>query len=139
MVAAMKNFKNIKHIRCAAHTIQISVRKGIEKINSLVTRISNLNKFLVNHDKYHEKLIKIQQNNSIELIILDSYDNIDNNDNNNAEELDSLLLDEAEWIAINEIIKILEKFANATKLLSGSYYPTLSFTYPIICELFKHL
>ncbi|CAG8532402.1 1256_t:CDS:2 [Racocetra fulgida] len=40
---------------------------------------------------------------------------------------------------INDIIKILEKFANATKLLSENYYPTLLFTYPIICELFKYL
>ncbi|CAG8489774.1 27_t:CDS:2, partial [Scutellospora calospora] len=81
MIAAMKNFKNIKHIRYVAYTIQISVRKRIEEINSLVIRISNLNKFLVNPNKYHEKLRTIQQNNSIELTILDSYDNIVNNDN----------------------------------------------------------
>jgi hypothetical protein len=72
---------------------------------------------------------------SIEQLQLELEENLEKD----AEELDLLLLDEAEWIAISEIIKILEKFANATKLLSGSHYPTLSFTYPIICELFKHL
>jgi hypothetical protein len=87
IVAAMKNFKNIKHIRCAAHTIQISVRKGIEEINSLVTRISNLNKFLVNHDKYREKLKIIQQNNRVtDLTILNSFENSDNEDINSENE-----------------------------------------------------
>ncbi|GBC00388.1 hypothetical protein RclHR1_03840010 [Rhizophagus clarus] len=41
-------------------------------------------------------------------------------------------LTEDEWNAISELIPILEPFANATELLGGSQYATVSFIYPAI-------
>ncbi|PKK62627.1 hypothetical protein RhiirC2_790092 [Rhizophagus irregularis] len=39
---------------------------------------------------------------------------------------------EDEWNAISELIPILELFANATELLGGNQYATVSFIYPAI-------
>src|SRR6266498_219526 len=51
----------IKHIRCAAHTIQLSVKKGLEVIKEFLSQVSKLNNFLVNKDKHRESLRKMQE------------------------------------------------------------------------------
>ncbi|CAG8620301.1 1513_t:CDS:2, partial [Dentiscutata heterogama] len=55
MVATIKKFENIQHLRCVTHTIQISIKYGIEKINRLMAKISKLNKYIVNYDKYYPR------------------------------------------------------------------------------------
>ena len=51
--------------------------------------------------------------------------------------LKDINLTEDEWNAINELIPILEPFANATELLGGSQYATVSFMYPAINVITK--
>lgn len=49
--------------------------------------------------------------------------------------LSEINLVEEEWIAIKELIKILEPFASGTELLEGSKYATISFMYDAITEI----
>jgi hypothetical protein len=49
--------------------------------------------------------------------------------------LEELFLNNNEWLAINELIELLNPFALATTIIGGSFYPTLSITYPIIIQL----
>lgn len=51
--------------------------------------------------------------------------------------LKDINLTENEWNAISELIPILEPFANATELLGGSQYATVSFMYPAINVITK--
>jgi hypothetical protein len=44
-------------------------------------------------------------------------------------------LNEDEWIAIKQHIKVLEPFASGTELLEGSKYATISFMYDAITEI----
>ncbi|GBC20052.1 hypothetical protein GLOIN_2v1482909 [Rhizophagus irregularis DAOM 181602=DAOM 197198] len=52
-------------------------------------------------------------------------------------QLKDINLTEDEWNAISELISILEPFANATELLGGSQYVTVSFMYPAINVIIK--
>ena len=58
---------------------------------------------------------------------------------NDGETLSNLLLSENEWLGIVELVRLLEPFAKATGLISGSTYPTLSQMFPTLHCLFKHL
>jgi hypothetical protein len=44
-------------------------------------------------------------------------------------------LNDDEWTAIKQLIKILEPFASGTKLLEGSKYATISFIYDVVTEI----
>jgi hypothetical protein len=60
MVKAMRDFQ-ITHIRCTAHTIQLSIIDGLkDKGADLINQAKALNKFIANKDKYREKLRIIQ-------------------------------------------------------------------------------
>nr|CAG8644445.1 4529_t:CDS:2 [Entrophospora candida] len=163
VVAAMKHFGNIEHVRCAAHTIQISVEKGFKSIETFIKKVRRLNKFAVNRDKYREKLREIQQNicklskvidlidgynvdASLEFIDLDNqikilepikdvptcWNSTYEGASEYGKKLNELLLNENEWLSLKELLKLLKKFAEATELLGGNKYPTLSLTYPVI-------
>ena len=184
----------VEHIRCAAHTIQLSVKKGLEVIKQFLSQISKLNNFLVNKDKHRECLRKMQEICNVETILepLSFDDDIDLIDNNQSQSsnhivepirdvvtrwnstfkvlcrlnelkaaikllistlknesvkdyrddgslLESLFLNDDQWNTVSELIMLLKNFAAATEILGGSNYPTLSITYPIISNLFKHL
>ena len=51
--------------------------------------------------------------------------------------LNKINLSEDEWIAIRQLIKVLEPFASGTELLEGSKYATISFMYDAITEIKK--
>lgn len=51
--------------------------------------------------------------------------------------LGKINLSDDEWMAIKQLIKILEPFASGTELLEGSKYATISFMYDAIAELKK--
>ena len=184
----------VEHIRCAAHTIQLSVKKGLEIIKNFLSQVSKLNNFLVNKDKHRERLHKMQEicNSKIILEPL-SFDDDDDNELIDKDQsfnhivepikdiitrwnstykvlgrlnelkaaikllittlksesvkdyyedgclLESLFLNDYQWNIVKELILLLKNFAAATEILSGSSYPTLSLTYPIISSLFQHL
>lgn len=49
--------------------------------------------------------------------------------------LSKINLSEDEWIAIKQLIEVLEPFASGTELLEGSKYATISFMYNAITEI----
>ena len=49
--------------------------------------------------------------------------------------LSKINLNEEEWDAIKQLIKVLEPFASGTQLLEGSKYATISFMYDAITEI----
>ncbi|CAG8845933.1 24026_t:CDS:2, partial [Gigaspora margarita] len=53
--------------------------------------------------------------------------------------LSSKLLSENEWNKLEELITLLAPFAQMTKLIGESHYPTLSMMLPTISRLFTHL
>lgn len=53
--------------------------------------------------------------------------------------LSSKLLSETEWIELDELVLLLEPFAQTTKLIGGSQYPTLGMMLPTILLLLSHL
>jgi hypothetical protein len=56
-----------------------------------------------------------------------------------ANNLESLKLDSFEWILIESLVKVLEKFYTDTVIMSGSRYPTLSKSYWCTKILLKFL
>ena len=56
---------------------------------------------------------------------------------NDGKRLSEINLIEDEWVAIKQLIKILEPFAAGTELLEGSSYATISFMYDAISEITK--
>ena len=54
---------------------------------------------------------------------------------NDGKRLSEINLIEDEWVAIKQLIKILEPFAAGTELLEGSSYATISFMYDAITEI----
>jgi hypothetical protein len=46
---------------------------------------------------------------------------------------------EDEWETLQQICAHLEKFDEASKLMSGENYPTLSYVIPIFIELFSYI
>jgi hypothetical protein len=84
-----------------------------------------------------ERLLKLYE--SIELLIRNLSNDPNRDYRNDGKTLGELFLTIDEWIAVKKLVKILKPFANATKILSGSTYPTLNIVYPIIINLIKKL
>jgi len=55
------------------------------------------------------------------------------------EKLEELYLTAREWKVVKELVKLLSPFENVTCLLSGAAYPTISLTYPSMCNLKEKL
>ena len=53
--------------------------------------------------------------------------------------LGTMQFSDAEWQILQQICNHLERFEEASKLMSGEKYPTLSFVVPIFVELFSHI
>ena len=49
-----------------------------------------------------------------------------------------LVPDVQEWVLIEELITILKPFQQATEIMSGSKYPTVSMLRPLIIKLLNH-
>lgn len=49
--------------------------------------------------------------------------------------LKKIMLSEAEWTVVSDLVSLLEPFDDVTKLMSGSSYPTMSVVFPTIVAL----
>jgi len=58
---------------------------------------------------------------------------------NDGKRLSKINLNEDEWSAIKQLIKILEPFASGTKLLEGSKYATINFMNDVIAKIKKRI
>ena len=53
----------------------------------------------------------------------------------NSKKYAKLLLTASEWSAVEELVEVLGPFNEATEMISGESYPTLSLVYPVFCNL----
>ncbi|CAG8817786.1 7056_t:CDS:1, partial [Cetraspora pellucida] len=85
-IKAMHDF-GVTHIRCTAHTIQLSILDGLKttELSELLHKAKSLNSFLTSRDKYRERFrlvqieIKKQDNPAIreqEIIVLDAISDV---------------------------------------------------------------
>lgn len=102
----------------------------LNPVKSVVTRWNSI--FFV-----LERLLKLRE--SVELLIKNLSNDPNRDYKNDGISLDSLFLTNNEWVAVEELVNILKPFADATKILSGSNYPTLNIVNPIINNLNKKL
>ncbi|CAG8793753.1 3579_t:CDS:1, partial [Dentiscutata erythropus] len=58
---------------------------------------------------------------------------------NDSDSLYDLLLENYEWQCLEELIILLQPFAQSITFMGGSHYPTLGMMYPMIQKLFKYL
>ncbi|CAG8647400.1 4889_t:CDS:2, partial [Scutellospora calospora] len=167
IVKALRDIE-ILHIRYTAHTIQLGVINGLKEATDLINRAKALNAFIARKNKYREKLRLIQLkiakiknslldnkniSNSTYLLLnrlLELYKTVkklqtdlakdkERDIRNNAKALEKLLLNEGDFLAINELVELLGPFANIATIVSGDYYPTFSMMLPLIKILQEHL
>ncbi|CAG8572709.1 1120_t:CDS:2, partial [Acaulospora morrowiae] len=136
MVKAMRQLQVI-HIRCIAHTMQLAIKDELKQSKELIEKAKNLNSFIANRDKYRDLLKQTYQEINFQSNELSVYNPITtdtdtrwNNSNrairNDGELLEQKLLTNSDWQALEELIIILRPFVDATNLMSGSTYSTLS-------------
>ncbi|CAB4410475.1 unnamed protein product [Rhizophagus irregularis] len=103
-----------ERIPCAAHTLQLSIGKGLDKIRQLVDK-------------------------SIAMLKASLISNVSLNIHKEGEKLEELYPTVHEWKVIKEIVELLNPFEAATCLLSDVKYLTIGFTYSCICNLRERL
>ncbi|GES76347.1 zinc finger BED domain-containing protein 1-like [Rhizophagus clarus] len=139
-----------ERIPCAAHMLQLSIGKGLDKIKQLVDKCKRLITFLAGNKKkqqlkeaqmyLHRQQEVLQDDNELEkevenLIYLDVIKTNNTRWNSTLRIVPTV----HEWKIIKEIVELLNPFEAATRLLSGVNYPTICFTYPCICNLREKL
>ena len=187
MVKACNNMKIGERIPCAAHTLQLSIGKGLDVIKILIGKCKCLISFLSADkkkqqlkesqiylyrqqvmpetddllEKKAEKLVcldVVKANNTRwnstlyafeRLIILKAAiqmlkaslmtDTSSYTIRKESEKLEALSPTVYEWKIIKELVELLNPFEEATRLLSGSKYPSIGFTYPIMHNLKERL
>ncbi|CAG8833335.1 12338_t:CDS:2, partial [Cetraspora pellucida] len=120
---AIKDLGIGTQIFCAAHTLQLSINKGLEEISELIGKCKNLIKFLgaiitLKTILFSDKKTNIQREGII---------------------LESLIPTNFEWQIIEKLVPFLESFEQVTCLISGTKYTTLSVIYPIIIGLVNQI
>ncbi|GES76468.1 zinc finger BED domain-containing protein 1-like [Rhizophagus clarus] len=103
MVKSAQLISGLIRIPCTAHTLQLVIGKGLLPAEDIINIM--ITALCIDSDKQAKK---------------------------DGKWLKDINLTEDEWNAISELVPILEPFANATELLGGSQYATVSFMYPAI-------
>ncbi|CAB5142161.1 unnamed protein product [Rhizophagus irregularis] len=110
-----------ERIPCAAHTFQLSIEKGLDKIRQLVDKLNNIR---WNSTLYaFQKLIILKP--AIAMLKASLISNVSLNIHKEGEKLEELYPTIHEWKVIKEIVELLNPFEAATYLLSGVKYPTI--------------
>ncbi|CAB4489292.1 unnamed protein product [Rhizophagus irregularis] len=148
-----------ERIPYAAHTLQLSIGKGLDKIRQLVDKSRSLQDnnelekevenliyldvIKVNNTRWNSTLYTFQRLIILKLAIamLKAFliSNVSSNIHKEGKKLEELYSTIHEWKVIKEIVELLNPFEAATRLLSGVKYPTIGFTYPCICNLRERL
>ncbi|GBC38914.2 zinc finger BED domain-containing protein 4-like [Rhizophagus irregularis DAOM 181602=DAOM 197198] len=141
---ACNNISIGKRIPCAAHTLQLSIGKGLDIIKELIGKCKHLISFL-SADKKKQQLKESQiylliiLKPAIQMLKASLMSNTNSITRKEGEKLEVLCPTIYEWKVIREIVELLNPFEEATRLLSGINYPTIGFTYPIIYNLRERL
>jgi len=72
-------------------------------------------------------------------VFYNNFDSLDGITSKQKTKLVELKLTDLDWNLLQSIHEVLERFNNATEMLSGRSYPTLSLAYPVIYSLYNYL
>ncbi|CAG8618126.1 14023_t:CDS:1 [Cetraspora pellucida] len=146
----------ITNVKCARHTLQLSVNLGLKQVDELISKCKTLVSILSKEKKRKQlkkplnviKDVDTRWNStfySIEHLvylrpaIMQLYLTLNNHTlrevRREAETISSFLSSEEEFELLEELIVILSPFDEATQFLSESKYPTLGFMTPMLEEL----
>ncbi|KAK3095201.1 hypothetical protein FSP39_011428 [Pinctada imbricata] len=163
MVSCVEHL-NWPHIRCFAHTLQLSIRKGFDTVDSISRTIAACKK-LVNHFRKsviatNELHIRQNQMNIPEhnLIIdcptrwnstFDMFQRLQEqrmavyavlHDKNATKVSDARTLDlhDNQWLIMEGMVNVLRPFYMATRVMCSEEYPTVGGVYPILHSLIQN-
>ena len=152
------------HIRCFAHTLQLSIRKGFDTVDAISKTIA-ASKKLVNHFRKsviatNELHVRQNQLNILEnnLIIdcptrwnstFDMFERLQEqrmavyavlHDKNTTKGSDARVLDlhENQWLIMDAMVTVLRPFYMATRLMCSEEYPTAGGVFPILYSLVEN-
>ncbi len=182
---ACNNMRIGEKIPCAAHTLQLSIGKGLDTIKILIGKCKQLISFLsadkkkqqlkesqiylyrhqavqetedlekkaenliclevvkANNTRWNSTLYAFERliilNPAIQMLKASLMNDISSYIRKEGEKLEALCPTIHEWKIIKELVKLLRPFEEATRMLSGSKYPSIGFTYPIMHNLRERL
>jgi len=182
---ACNNMRIGERIPCAAHTLQLSIGKGLDTIKILIGKCKQLISFLsadkkkqqlkesqiylyrhqavqetedlekkaenliclevvkANNTRWNSTLYAFERliilNPAIQMLKASLMNDISSYIRKEGEKLEALCPTIHEWKIIKELVKLLRPFEEATRMLSGSKYPSIGFTYPIMHNLRERL
>ncbi|KAI1282001.1 putative AC transposase [Halotydeus destructor] len=151
----LTNLNGTSHVRCLSHVLNLIVHKAIEDKNPDIGRLREVMSFL-RHPKQAQLLLETAEtlNQTAIKPLLDvptrwnsTYDMIDRGLKlktcmrhllDTHKDYQHLDLSETSWVNLELMSKFLEAFYEATKLMSGSSYTTLSYVIPVMQSLRRH-
>ncbi|GET01415.1 zinc finger BED domain-containing protein 1-like [Rhizophagus clarus] len=167
--AITEDLTPIKKLSCAAHTLQLTISKGLKVVENLVSRTKQLINFF-STQKQIEQLIKVQKEIGYEEplhLIQDIFTrwnfsylawdrliflqyavlqlsvnlscSLISEEKTDGIRLKKIMIKDNEWELLDELCNILTPFEKATRDFSGNTYVTLSQMFPIITDLTNSL
>lgn len=158
MVNAVEKNPSWKRIPCFAHTLQLAI-KDVTKKDATFESLRSKSKKIVGHfsrsTKSQQRLIETQRALWRDKTPLKLIQNVDTRWNTEHDMLKRMIelkpalctllcdkkmpasLDESEWTLAESYVKVLEPIKEATCIMSGTKYPTLSLYLPVTIALLQ--
>ncbi|CAG8738718.1 24432_t:CDS:2 [Cetraspora pellucida] len=121
----------ISNVKCAGHMLQLSVYLGLKEVDEIISKCKALISILSKEKKCRQLCEAQLQITSGLKEPLDIIKDV----RKGAETMGPYILSSEEFELLEELIKVLSPFDEATQFLSRSKYPTLGFITPILKEL----
>ncbi|CAG8713759.1 16141_t:CDS:2, partial [Cetraspora pellucida] len=136
---------DVTNIKCAEHTLQLSVNLGLKEIDRLISKCLKepLDVIKDVDTRWNSTFYSIERLVSLKPAIIQLHSTLNNHTvrkiRRGAEMMSSFLSSENEFELLNELIVILSPFDKATQFLSGSEYLILGFMTSMLEELTRQL
>lgn len=165
MVKAVRLIDGVIRIPCTAHILQLIIKKGLEPATVLVLRAKRLIQFFMSPKQMERlKDVQIELNydnilgaigdvstrwnstylawdrllylrDAIEELAAKLFRDRDSNVKKDGRQIKKINLSDDEWNFMESLVTLLSPFEEATTLLGGSNYTTLSLMHPVISDL----